>query len=267
MNQSLDQQLAKRNRRVRNVILIAGLAIGVGFCGHVISKIQQAREAAREASCRGRFCSLTLALYNYESKYGSLPPAYVADAEGKPMHSWRVLILPFIDGVETYNQYRFDEPWDGPHNSQLAKNYPNNCFRCPSGPDPDHSIFTNYVVIVGPDTAFPGNTATKFNQFQDGIENTILIAEINNSNIHWMEPRDLTAERMSFRINDPKQPSISSPHPRGPGVSFGGSCSGFRLNPSIPPETIKAMTTIAGHEPVIRDKLVRSDPATSVHIP
>ena len=36
---------------------------------------------------------LGLALLAYERAYGSFPPAYVADANGKPLYSWRVLIF------------------------------------------------------------------------------------------------------------------------------------------------------------------------------
>jgi hypothetical protein len=57
-----------------------------------------------------------LALRNYHDAYGRFPPAYVADGHGPPMHSRRVLILPWLEKREIYDRYRFDEPWDGPNN-------------------------------------------------------------------------------------------------------------------------------------------------------
>ena len=60
----------------------------------------------------------------------SLRP-YVADATGRPMHSWRVLILPFLEQQSLYEQYDFREPWDGPNNIQLLGNMPD-VFSCPS---------------------------------------------------------------------------------------------------------------------------------------
>jgi hypothetical protein len=85
--------------------------------------------------------------------------------------------------------------------------------------------------------------------FQDGLEDTILIVEIANSDIHWMEPRDLDFNTMSFTIDDRSRPSISSPHPSGPGaVLFADRLSTDRLHTSLSPASIKAMLTISGGE-------------------
>jgi translation elongation factor EF-Tu-like GTPase len=62
-----------------------------------------------------------LAVANYHETYGCFPPAYVADRDGKPMHSWRVLILPFLEQQELYHAYNFAEPWDGPNNRKLME--------------------------------------------------------------------------------------------------------------------------------------------------
>jgi len=247
--------------RQKRWLVISGLTILLlGLAGKFVMAVRDSREAARQTACRGHFCQLNLALSNYQEVYGSLPPAYVADANGKPMHSWRVLILPFMDGKELYKKYRFDEPWNSPHNSQLQYDNPRRQYCCPGCPDPGQSLFTNYVVIAGPGTAFPGATSTQTKNFEDGDANTILIAEINNSDIHWMEPRDLSFETMSFQLNDPIRPSISSPHPKGPAVCFHDVCGGIRLHSSITPITLRALTTISGHEPVARDRLIKKDP-------
>jgi uncharacterized protein DUF1559 len=65
-----------------------------------------------------------VAVATYHDTYGTLPPAYIADAEGKPLHSWRVLLLPFLEQRELYEQYDFDEPWDGPNNRKLLAQRP-----------------------------------------------------------------------------------------------------------------------------------------------
>lgn len=61
-----------------------------------------------------------MAVANYRSTFGGYPPAYIADCDGRPMHSWRVLILPFLEQQNLYAAYHFDEPWDGPNNRKLA---------------------------------------------------------------------------------------------------------------------------------------------------
>ena len=83
--------------------------------------VNSVREAARRSACLNHVRQLALALLNYESAYAKLPPAFQADANGKPMHSWRVLILPFIEKNPLYDAYDFEESWDGPNNKLLAQ--------------------------------------------------------------------------------------------------------------------------------------------------
>ena len=56
---------------------------------------------------------------NYEAQHGCFPPAYSVDKDGRPLHSWRVLLLPYLDEEELYKQLRLDEPWDSPHNKAV----------------------------------------------------------------------------------------------------------------------------------------------------
>ncbi|HSG71636.1 MAG TPA: DUF1559 domain-containing protein [Planctomycetaceae bacterium] len=226
--------------------------VGVWFA----STVETAREAARQSACQGRLNQMLLAFHNYHDHFGSFPPAYFADAEGKPMHSWRVLILPFLEEGDVYEQYDFNEPWNGPNNSKLADQINLHLFHCPSKPDPPGSALTDYVLVVGAETAFPGSKSTTFDDFRDGLENSILLVEIANSDIHWMEPRDLNFQAMSFRVDDASQPSISSPHPAGPAVVFGDRITTYRLDASLRPETLKALMTVSGGENVVKDELI-----------
>lgn len=248
-------------KRMVFLIALAGWMIVIALGLFLVGAVQDAREAARGSQCRGHFSQLAMAFHNYHDSYGCLPPAFIADANGKPMHSWRVLILEFLSHEERaiHQQYDFSEPWDGPNNRHLAGKIPLALFQCPSGPHYEKSLMTDYVVIVGSKTAFPGSRSTTFDDFPDGRENTIFLVEIANSNIHWMEPRDLNFEAMSFAVNDSQRPSISSLHPCGPGVVFADGISALRLNQSLRSETLKALVTIAGHEPVTTDKLIRLD--------
>ncbi len=78
--------------------------------------IADAREGARSAQCIGNLKQIGLGLLNYESKYGCFPPAYVADAKGKPLYSWRVLLMAELDRTDGWfggrlaGGFRFDEP-------------------------------------------------------------------------------------------------------------------------------------------------------------
>jgi len=107
-------------------------------------------------------------------------------------------------------------------------------------------------MIVGPKTASPGARSITLGDIRDGLDKTIMIAEVSNVDILWYEPRDLDAATMSWIINDPSRPGISSLHDRGPAVLFADGTV-RRLSTYQPPEDLKAMTTINGGEPVDLD--------------
>src|SRR5262249_17806187 len=157
----------------------------------------------------GHLKQIGLALENYHAVYGSLPPAYIADAKGRPMHSWRVLILPYLDRSDIYSKYDFNEPWDGPNNSKLAALMPD-CCRSPSRSSKQPKTETSYVAIVGSETMWPGGKSVSLSDIADGTSNTVAVVEIENSGIHWMEPRDLSIYQMPMAIKPARGQGISS---------------------------------------------------------
>jgi hypothetical protein len=229
------------------VLLLCVLAVGF------VNAVWVAQEAAREASCRGRMAQLHVALASYEFANGHLPPAYILGPDGKPWHSWRVLVLPYFEQQEIYDQYRFDEPWNGPNNRKLADKIRLNIFQCPGGSETGRTQNTNYVGVVGNGTAFPGDKTTRFADFTDGKENTILLVEVADSGIHWMEPRDIELDSLAIGKSSGALPAISSAHPRGPAAVFADSIHAHRLSQTIQPDKLRALVTIAGGEPVARD--------------
>jgi hypothetical protein len=170
------------------------------------------REEARAAQCVGNLAFLDVALRNYESTFGFLPPAAIADADGKPLQSRRVAILPFIEQESLFKQIKLDEPWDGPNNRRFNSLRPS-VFLCPSHIEVAENGFTDYVAVIGPRTLFPGGgKAMTLADIRDDPASTLVVVESVNSHINWMEPRDLEWDRMSFGLNDHSRPSISSKH-------------------------------------------------------
>ena len=93
--------------------------VGVLMCGGILvalllPAVQASREAARRAQCANNLKQIGLAFHNYHDAHKTFPPAYIPDKDGKPMHSWRVLILPYLEQQALYKRYNFDEPWDSP---------------------------------------------------------------------------------------------------------------------------------------------------------
>lgn len=172
------------------LIVIAGLSIPVILIlvALLLPAVGAAREAARRNQCINNSRQIALGILSYEASHGELPPAYTVDADGKPLHSWRVLILPFIEEQALYSQIDLTKPWDDPVNAVLQSQMPA-VYRCPS--DPDVGTETNYMVVVGPNTAFPGSTGRKLREISDGTSNTLLVVESGGSGVHWAEPRDI----------------------------------------------------------------------------
>ena len=97
----------------------------------LLPAVQSSREAARRAQCVNNLKQIALAMHNYHSANNAFPQTRDLDEKGKPLLSWRVAILPYIEQQELYNKFKLDEPWDSPHNKALLKEMPP-IYRCPS---------------------------------------------------------------------------------------------------------------------------------------
>ena len=133
----------------------------------------------------------------YREKNGCFPPADVSDASGKPMHSWRALILPGLDDLA--GTYDFTQPWDSPKNRALLAGVPE-VFQCSNsdGPGPAAVSDTSYVAVVGPDAAFASDKLRGRGgiDFPDSGSTTIMVVETTRSRIPWSVPRDLIVDEL-----------------------------------------------------------------------
>ena len=113
-------------------------------CAMTLSRVLYSEQGITN-KCQSNLTSIAIAMHRYHEKYGSLPPAYLSDANGKPMHSWRVLILEFIDTL-LFEKYSFSEPWNGPSNSRLSPMMPS-IFRCDAESGDGPSFKTSYLLL------------------------------------------------------------------------------------------------------------------------
>jgi hypothetical protein len=186
----------------------------------------------------------------YHDTYGTFPPPFFADDSGRPMHSWRVLLLPFLDQGELYEQYRFDEPWDGPHNRQLLAQRPR--IYTFHGHEGDGGTTTNYLAVVGEETVWPPGASLAMSQIVDGATYTILIVENHGAGIHWTEPRDLDLATMTMDVAANAADGVSSRFRPTAVVSAAGYV--HKLPDDLPPATLRALLTASGGEDLPLDE-------------
>jgi len=172
-------------------------ADSLGLTAEMLSQLERSAENLRR---------MGQAMHRFHEQHGHFPPAIVYGPDGKPWHSWRVLILPHLGQQALYDQYRLDEPWDGPHNRQLSVSVPD-VYRDPIH-DPSQDSYTHYAVVVGPVVAFadePRRPLAFLSQpagltgatcglrnCTDGTSNTIFIGSISpQRQIPWTKPEDL----------------------------------------------------------------------------
>jgi hypothetical protein len=155
----------------------------------LLPAVQSSRAAARRVQSTNNLKQIGLAMHNYASANHTFPPAYTADKNGKPLLSWRVMILPYMETGGLYEQFHLDEPWDSEHNKKLINKMPAG-YRSPTS-----TVFgqgkTNYLTVRGKHTIFSGKDPNSFASIRDGMSNTIMTVEVSDAKaVIWTKPDD-----------------------------------------------------------------------------
>lgn len=192
-------------------VVIVGLIVLV-LIALMLPAVQPVREASPRTNCRNNLRQIGLALHNYHDAHGSFPPAWTTDANGRPLLSWRVLLLPFLDEAPLYAEFDLTEPWDGPHNRELLQRIPSP-YVCPSSVTEEKrgETATSYVAVIGEETAWPGASPTRYPDFRDGTSDSVIVIEYN-ANIHWTEPRDLSLDEAVALLSEAEPFSAHGHH-------------------------------------------------------
>ena len=181
-----------------------------------------------------------MALQNYQEDYGSFPPACLIDEQGTPIHSWRVSLLPYLDEQALFDDYRFDEPWNGPNNRRLAARIPH-CYQCPShghhGKVAGKSV-TNYVAVVDPHGIFRGDQPTTTSDTTGGESRAIVVVDVNQQSVNWLAPDDMTGVDFLALFREHSEFN----HPGGTVVALADGTVRF-LSRETKPQVVKALLT------------------------
>jgi Protein of unknown function (DUF1559) len=172
----------------RKSIAVVGIVLSLAGL-YLISNIYRIRNATEESKCQSNLSSIGSAMYEYHNKYGCFPPSQIELGDRKLVHSWRVLLLEFID-PKTFNEYHFDDAWDSPENRLIETKMPS-CYSCPTDITGKQHYYTSYFVAVGPDTVFPELATIHLNDIVKPHSETVLVLESIGRRVHWMQPSDL----------------------------------------------------------------------------
>lgn len=157
--------------------------------GMLLPAFQSAREAARRTQAANDIKQAGLAFHNYHDVEGSFPAQAIYDKKGKPLLSWRVAILPYINQQALYDQFHLDEPWDSEHNMKLMNAMPM-MYRNPSSAE---ETKTNFLAVTGKGTAFDGKKGKSYKDFKGGTSNAIMFVEADRF-VPWTKPEEFEVD-------------------------------------------------------------------------
>lgn len=202
--------------------------------------LTQARQAASESQSMNAMKQIGLAMHNYMDVNRTFPAAYTVDKQGKPLLSWRVAILPYIEQNQLYQQFHLDEPWDSEHNKKLIAKMPK-LYASPASKVAKEGK-TAYVTLRGESTIFPGEKGVPIADIRDGTSNTIMTVEVDDQHaVIWTKPDD-------FQFN-PEKPhdGLAGQYENIVIIGFAdGSVRAIKLN--VDAQTLKGLGTRSGGE-------------------
>jgi prepilin-type N-terminal cleavage/methylation domain-containing protein/prepilin-type processing-associated H-X9-DG protein len=230
-------------RRFTLIELLVVLAIMAVLIAFLLPATRSARPAARRAQCTNNLKKIALALHNYEQVHQALPPAYTVDAQGRPLHSWRTLILPYLEQESLYRTIDLAKPWNDPANAKALETSLT-VFRCPEAAGTTNT--TTYLAIVGPDGCLMPTKSRRLAEITDGTSQTLMVIEAGEENaVPWMAPTDAD-ESLVMSLG----PTTKLHHAGGMNAGFVDGSVRF-LKAGTPANVRRALMSISGNDKAV----------------
>jgi hypothetical protein len=237
---------AKIEQNGKTLQASASLRVDVSTVGVVfLEAVQKVRTAASRTQSANNLKQIALAMHNYHSTLNQLPAQATYDKNGKPMLSWRVLILPYVEQQALYNEFHLNEPWDSEHNKKLLAKMPK-LYASPYDENTLKDHTTYYQGFIGKGCFFEGKNGLNFpTDFPDGTSNTIMIVEASKA-VPWTKPEDISY--------DPEKPLPKLGLPRLKGFSA-AMCDGsvHFISETITEKTLRNAITRNDGNPLGQD--------------
>jgi len=236
----------KSRRGFRLIEVLIWLGVAAILVALLLPFRRSAGPAVWRAQCTNNLRQIALALHNYIDRYGVLPPAHTVDASGQPLHSWRTLILPYLEQDSLYRSIDLSKPWNDPANAKALAT-PVSAFRCPEQAGPPNA--TAYLAIVSPNSAFRPREPRRLDEITDGTVTTLMVIEAGEENaVPWMAPVD--ADEAPILSLGPNTKTLHAG-----GVNGGLVDGSVRfLKVTIPDRVRRALISISGHEVLSNDE-------------
>ncbi len=223
------------------ILLVIAKSSGLGLIAP--SSATRFGSTAEVVGCANNLTRIGQAILRYEQDKGHFPPAYVVDKDGKPLYSWRVIILPYLGEDALYAAFDKAKPWDAPENMALISRMPS-VYRCPTEVDIDDE--SCYLAIRGEGLFFDGSQGRKRNELVDPIESILMVVEARKTGIAWTEPRDFIDTQVDW--NRQQANGIGSQHLSGGFHILTADGEVHHLGPMVTAEALHAMATVEGNE-------------------
>lgn len=234
----------------------------------LLPAVQSVNGPSQRMRCTNNLKQFALAMHTYHDAHKALPPAQLLDKDGKPLHSWRMLLLPYMEEQQLYEELRLDEVWDGEHNKFRNKKEIRG-FTCPPAErfrekakvnEEMRKLLTDYQVVTGPQTPFDGGKCTSFDVFERGTSHTYFITESTTA-VPRFSPVDLPYDLLDLGVLSPKGGirAVGGHHTGGANAAMADGSVQF-INSSESEKDIddlKRMFLLA--EPKPKDPLVEDD--------
>jgi hypothetical protein len=216
------------------------------FRSFLAPAVGASREAAWRTQRMSNLRQISIGMLVYQDVKGAFPPSASRDADGKPLLSWRVMILPYVDQEALFKEFRLDEPWDSEHNRALIAKMPA-FYADPAVPALAAAGRTTYLVPTGEGLVFHGVEGTRIRDIRDGTADTILAVEVKpDLAVEWTKPADWEVD-----LSDPLKGVRREANEARADVFAAAFCDGhiMSMSSSVDPAALKAKLTIAGGEP------------------
>lgn len=243
-------------RTVRRAVAVLAALLIIGSVALVTLRygsqgIQTMQENRMRGQCIRNLERIAKAMNAYAKDYGSYPPPVTVAADGRPMHSWRVLILPYLGYQEMYDRFDLEQSWDSMANQEVAMEMPAE-YRSPALTAMT-GVETSYTLVTGTGTLFPPTGPLGPSDVTDDPAKTLLVVEsvrLLSLGMQWTDPADLEIGSLSLSIGT----DLGGNHDGGATAAMVDG-RGYFLPDALDPSVVRALLTPRGGEGLPDDVL------------